>query len=137
MAGAEVGDDVFGDDPTVNALQEYVADLFGMEAALFVPSGTMGNEVAIAAQTRPCDEIIADRESHVYLYEGGGPAMLSGCSMKLLSGKWGMCSAEDVRSAIRPDDCHAPRTLVEQLCHPFVLFERRFVRAFSLIQSCQ
>ena len=110
MASAEVGDDVFGDDPTVNALQEYVADLFGMEAALFVPSGTMGNEVAIAAHTRPGDEIIADRESHIYLYEGGGPAMLSGCSMKLLSGKWGMFSATDVRSAIRPDDCHAPRT---------------------------
>jgi threonine aldolase len=110
MAEAEVGDDVFGDDPTVNALQEYVADLLGMEAALFVPSGTMGNEVAIAAQTRPGDEIIADRESHVYLYEGGGPAMLSGCSMKLLSGRWGMFTAGDVRSAIRPDDCHAPRT---------------------------
>ncbi len=110
MASAEVGDDVFGDDPTVNALQEHVADLFGMEAALFVASGTMGNEVAIAAQTRPGDEIIADRESHIYLYEGGGPAMLSGCSMKLLAGKWGMFCAQDVRAAIRPEDCHNPCT---------------------------
>ena len=74
MAEAPVGDDVFGDDPTVNLLQEKVADLLGKEAALYVASGTMANEVAIRALTQPGDEIIAHRDSHIYHYEGGGPA---------------------------------------------------------------
>ena len=83
MAQAEVGDDVFGDDPTINLLQETVAALLGKEAALYVPSGTMANETAIWALTRPGDEIIAHEHSHVYLYEGAGPAVVSGCSFNL------------------------------------------------------
>ena len=109
MAEAEVGDDVFGDDPTVNRLQERVADLLGKEAALFVPSGTMANEVAIRALTEPGQEIIAHCDSLIYLYEGGGPAALSGCSLRLLEGERGLIAADAVRAAIRnPEDPHAP-----------------------------
>jgi threonine aldolase len=110
MAEAEVGDDVFGDDPTVNRLQEMVADLLGHEAALFVASGTMGNEVAIRALTEPGDEIILERGSHVYLYEGGAPAVLSGCSFHLLDGARGLFDAAAVHAAVRADDAHMPRS---------------------------
>jgi threonine aldolase len=110
MAEAEVGDDVFGDDPTVNRLQEKVAALLGKEAALFVASGTMGNEVAIRALTSPGDEIITNRYSHIYLYEGGAPAALSGCSFQLLEGARGLFDAEAVRAGVREDDSHMPRT---------------------------
>jgi len=110
MAEAEVGDDVFGDDPTVNRLQERVASLLGKEAALYVPSGTMANEVAIRALTEPGDEIIAHRDSHIYLYEGGGPAALSGCSLHLLEGKRGLFDAASVQAALRGDDAHLPRS---------------------------
>ena len=110
MAEAEVGDDVFGDDPTVHRLQENVASLLGKEAALFVPSGTMGNEVAIRALTEPGDEILLHRDSHVYLYEGGGPAALSGCSFHLLDGVRGLFDAGAVRRGIRADDAHHPRS---------------------------
>ena len=110
MAEAEVGDDVFGDDPTVNRLQERVASLLGKETALYVPSGTMGNEVAIRALTEPGDEIIVHRHSHVYLYEGGAPAMLSGCSFHLLEGARGLFDAADVHAAVREDDSHMPRS---------------------------
>lgn len=110
MAEAEVGDDVFGDDPTVNRLQETVAHLLGMETALYVPSGTMANEIAIAALTQPGDEIIAHADSHIYHYEAGAPAALSGCSLRLLSGKLGQFRAEDVRAAVRSPDSHYPRT---------------------------
>jgi threonine aldolase len=110
MARAQVGDDVFGDDPTVNRLQDQVAELLGKPAALFVPSGTMANQIAIRVQTRPGDEIIVHRLSHVYQYEGGAPALLSGCSFALLEGARGMFSADDVCSAVRPDDPHFPRT---------------------------
>ena len=108
MAEAEVGDDVFGDDPTINLLQEKVAELLGKEAALYVPSGTMANEAAIRAQTRPGEEIIAHFDSHVYHYEGGSAAVVSGCSMYLLHGDRGLFTADDVRAAIRPDDVHFP-----------------------------
>jgi threonine aldolase len=110
MARAEVGDDVFGDDPTINALQERVAALFGKEAALFVPSGTMANQVCIRAHTEPGQEIISHRLSHVYLYEGGAPAALAGCSFALLDGERGLFSGADVRGAVRAEDPHFPRS---------------------------
>ena len=109
MAEAEVGDDVLGDDPTVIRLQERVASLLGKEAALYLPSGTMANQTAIRAQTQPGDEIIAHAESHIYHYEGGAPAALSGCSMCLLSGDRGLFDAQAVRGAIKPADSHFPR----------------------------
>lgn len=84
IAEADVGDDVFGDDPTVNRLQERVAELMGKEAAIFVPSGRMANQVSIRAHTEPGDEIIAHHLSHAYFYEGGAPAAISGCSMRFV-----------------------------------------------------
>ena len=110
MAKAQVGDDVFGDDPTVNALQDRVADIFNKQAALFVPSGTMANQISIRAHTQPGDEIICHRNSHVYIYEAGAPAAISGCSMALLDGERGIFNAEDVCQARRADDQHFPRS---------------------------
>ena len=104
MARAEVGDDVNGDDPTVIRLQEEVAGLLGMEAGLFVPSGTMSNGVAIRTHTQPGDEIIAEEHSHLYVYEGGGYAALSGCSIALVPGKYGLVNPEDVRKRIRKSE---------------------------------
>jgi len=109
MFAAEVGDDVFGDDPTVNALEEKAAALFGMEAALFCTSGTLTNQLAIRVHTRPGSEVICDKLSHIYLYEGGGIALNSFSSVKLLDGDKGRISADQVRDAINnPDDVHAP-----------------------------
>ena len=102
MATAPVGDDVFGDDPSVNALQERAAELLGKEAALFVPSGTMANQVAIRAHTEPGDEIIVEACSHIVLYEGGGFAALSGVSARCVEAKNGLMHAEQVRAAVRP-----------------------------------
>jgi threonine aldolase len=110
MASAEVGDDVFGDDPTVNRLQETVAQLLGKERALFVASGTMGNAVAVRSLTEPGQEILMHRDSHVYLYEGGGYAAISGCSVRLLDGERGIIDAAAVGAAIRPADDHHPRS---------------------------
>lgn len=110
MAEAEVGDDVHGDDPTVNRLQEMTADLLGKEAALFVPSGTMANQTAIRALTRPGDEIIAHVDSHIYHYESAAPAALAGCTMNFLHGERGQFTADDVAAAIRPGDSHYPRS---------------------------
>jgi len=110
MAEAEVGDDVFGDDPTVNRLQERVAQLLGKEAALYVPSGSMANQTAIRSQTQPGDEIIAHADSHIYHYEAGAPAGLSGCSMRLLAGPRGTFDAAAVRGAMRPTDSHFPQS---------------------------
>ncbi len=110
MAEAEVGDDVFGDDPTVNRLQEKVAELLGKEAAIYVPSGSMANQTAIRSQTQPGDEIIAHADSHIYHYEGGAPAALSGCSLRLLGGERGQFNAAAVRAAIRPKDSHFPQS---------------------------
>ena len=89
MAEAEVGDDVFGDDPTVRRLEEETARILGKEAALFVPSGTMSNEVAIAAHTERGDEVICEATAHIFLYEGGGPALLSGVQLYPLPGDRG------------------------------------------------
>lgn len=110
MAEAPVGDDVFGDDPTVNALQERVAALFGHEAALFVPSGTMGNQVCIAAHTKPGDEILFEAGAHIFHYEVGAPAVLSGVLTHPIVGRSGVITAEDVKTRIRPIDVHCPRT---------------------------
>jgi len=104
MARAEVGDDVNGDDPTVIRLQEEVAGLLGMEAGLFVPSGTMSNAVAVRTHTQPGDEIIAEEHSHLYVYEGGGYAALSGCSIALVPGKYGLVNPEDVSKRIRKSE---------------------------------
>ncbi len=108
MFRAKVGDDVFGEDPTINLLQEKIAKLFGMEAGLFCPSGTMCNQIAIRVHTQPQDQIICDRRSHVYLYEGGGIAYNSMASVKTLDGDRGRISADQVRSSINPDDIHLP-----------------------------
>ena len=110
MADAEVGDDVFGDDPTVNRLQEEVARTLGKETAIFMPSGSMANQTAIRAQTQPGDEIIAHAESHIYHYEAGAPAGLSGCSLRLLAGPRGQHDAAAVRVAVRPTDSHFPQS---------------------------
>ncbi len=108
MAEAQAGDDVFGEDSAVNALQAYAADLFGMEAALFFPSGTMANQCAIRVHTRPGDEVICDSGAHVHYYEGGGMASNSGVSVHLIPGDRGVFSAEDVAERIRPDNVHFP-----------------------------
>lgn len=104
MQTAKVGDDVLGDDPTVIALQNHLAAMLGKEAALFVPSGTMSNAVAIRAHTNPGDEIITESTSHIYIYEGGGYAALSGCSVALVPGELGIMEPADVATAIRKSD---------------------------------
>jgi threonine aldolase len=103
MMRAEVGDDVFGQDPSINVLQNYMAELFGMEAALFCPSGTMSNQLAIKCHTQPMDELICDINSHVYQYENGGYAFHSGLSLILLQGDNGKVTASQIESVIRPD----------------------------------
>lgn len=102
MMAAEVGDDVFGQDPTVNALQEKVATMFGKEAALLCPSGTMTNQIAIKVHTRPLDELICDHWSHVYQYETGGYAFNSGVAVNLITGTNGKITAEQIEQAIKP-----------------------------------
>ena len=102
MLQAEVGDDVFQDDPTVNTLQEKAAEMFGKEAALFCPSGTMTNQIAIKVHTQPLDEVICDRYSHVYQYETAGYAFHSGVAMNLLQGQHGKITAAQVEAAIKP-----------------------------------
>lgn len=110
MAEAKVGDSQRGEDPTVNRLQEELADLLGKDAALFVPSATMANQIAFKVHTRPGDEIMMDRRSHPIHYEGGAPAFLSGVMIYPLDGDRGAFTEEDVLAAIRPDDPHAPRS---------------------------
>ncbi len=111
MFSAEVGDDVYKQDPTVNALQENVAGIFGMEDALFFPSGTMANQTAIKLLTQPGDQLIADKYAHVFNYEGGGVAFNSGVSCQLLDGNRGMITATQVVEAINPPEFyHSPLT---------------------------
>ncbi len=109
IAQAPVGDDVLGDDPTVNALEAYVAQLLGKEAAVYMPSGTMTNQVALRSHTQPGDEVLLEAEAHIYYYEGGGPAALSGVSCKLLPGEGGVFTAQAVAKSLRPHDPHFPR----------------------------
>jgi threonine aldolase len=108
MMSAEVGDDVFEGDPTVNALEEKLANMLGMEGGLFCPSGTMTNQIAIRVHTQPQDDVICDQYSHIYLYEGGGIMANSGASVSLLVGDRGRINAEQIEAAIKPDDVHAP-----------------------------
>jgi threonine aldolase len=108
MQAAPVGDDVFGEDPSINALEAKTAGLFGMEAGLFCPSGTMTNQLAIKTHTQAGDEVICEELSHIYQYEGGGIASNSGASVKLLRGNRGRITAEQVLAAIHPDDVHKP-----------------------------
>jgi threonine aldolase len=110
MISAPVGDDVFGDDPTVNKLEKLGADLFGMEAGLFCSSGTQTNQIAIKVWTQPGNEVICHEESHIYRYEGGGIAYNSGSSVRLLRGNDGRISASDLANNINPDDQHYPPT---------------------------
>lgn len=110
MFNAKVGDDVFGEDEAVNTLQHMAANMFGFEAALFCPSGTMTNQLAIKLHTQPGDEVICDRLSHVYNYEGGGIAFHSGASVRLLQGKHGIFTPQDVLNNINKNDPHFPRT---------------------------
>jgi threonine aldolase len=106
MFEAKTGDDVFGEDPTVNELEARTATLFGMEAGLFCPSGTMTNQISIKVHSQPGDEVICDELSHVYQYEGGGIAFNAGCSVRLLHGDRGRITARQVQEAINPDDVH-------------------------------
>jgi len=110
MMKAKVGDDVFGEDPSINELENMAAEMFGMEAAIFCPSGTMTNQIAIKCHTQPGDEVICDESSHVYQYEGGGIAFNSGASVKLLNGNMGRITAEQVLVAIQPNDAHRAHT---------------------------
>jgi threonine aldolase len=115
MFRAPVGDDVFGEDPSINELEALAAEMFGMEAALFCPSGTMSNQIGIKCHTQPGDEVICDFSSHVYQYEGGGIAFNAGASVKLLSGDRGRITADQVREGINGDDVHKARTSLVSL----------------------
>lgn len=111
MMNAPVGDDVFAEDPTVNALEEYAAKLFNMEAALYCSSGTQTNQIAIKAHTQPGDEVICSKEAHIYRYEGGGIAYNSGCSVRLMEGNRGMINLNFIKENINnPLDVHLPLT---------------------------
>lgn len=108
MFDSELGDDVFGEDPSINSLEEYIRNLFGMDWAIFVPSGTMSNQIAIKLHTQPGDDIICDYFSHIYQYEGGGIGLNSGCSVSLIHSESGQFSAQDVEKHIHPQDVHKP-----------------------------
>ncbi|MFQ5498744.1 MAG: low-specificity L-threonine aldolase [Candidatus Zixiibacteriota bacterium] len=110
MMAAEVGDDVFGDDPTVRELQSYVANLFGREAALYLPSGTMANQICLKVHSLPGWELLCDRECHVVNYEVAGPVVHAGLLVNLLSTERGMITADMVRDNIRPKNVHCPLT---------------------------
>ena len=111
MVNAEVGDDVFKEDPTVNELEDKIAKMFGMDSALFFPSGTMTNQTAIKLHTNPGDQLICDKYAHVYNYEGGGVSFNSGVSCKLIDGNRGMFNNEQLIKAINPPDFyHSPKT---------------------------
>jgi len=112
MFSAPLGDDVFGDDPTVNKLQAETAKLLGKQAGLFVPSGTMGNQIALKTLTQPGDEVILDYESHIFRYEVAGAAVMSGLQFHTIKGPGGIMTAEQIGEAIRPEDIHQPQTRV-------------------------
>jgi threonine aldolase len=110
MMAAELGDDVFSEDPTVNLLQERVADLLGKEAALFVPSGTMSNQICVKAHTQPGDELLCDAGCHIYNYEAGGPAVLSAVMCRTIEGDYGILDVSQLDGKIRADNDHLVRT---------------------------
>ena len=115
MDQAEVGDDVYGEDPTVNALQARLASVLGKEAALFTPTGTMANQVAVGVHTSPGDEVLCDQTAHVFVWEGGGLARLWGVTARPLPGEHGLISAAQLSGKIRPDDGHYSRTRLVSL----------------------
>jgi threonine aldolase len=110
MAEAEVGDDVYGDDPTVQALEARTAELLGKEAAVYVPSGTMANQIAVGVHAQPGDELLCASTAHVYVWEAGGIARNSGVTARTFEGETGLLSLDDLKDAIRPDDVHYART---------------------------
>jgi threonine aldolase len=110
MYNAETGDDVFGEDPSVNRLEAMMADFFGKAAALYCPSGTMSNQVGIKVHTLPGDEVICSQLAHVYIYEGGGIAFNAGAQVRPIIGERGMITAAEVAAVINPDDVHKART---------------------------
>lgn len=110
MANAEVGDDVFGEDPSVNELQDYVADLFGKEAALFVSSGVMGNQLALKALTNPGDEVIVESQSHIFYYETAAPSVISRVQLRPIDSDNGMPSYEKIKKSIRSSEYYFPKT---------------------------
>ncbi|MEJ7625855.1 MAG: GntG family PLP-dependent aldolase [Ferruginibacter sp.] len=110
MMNAHTGDDVFGEDPTVNLLESMLCGIFGMEAAVFCPSGTMTNQIAIKCHTQPGEEVICDASNHIYIYEGGGIAFNSGCQVKAIKGERGKITAGQVKESINPDDIHRSKT---------------------------
>jgi threonine aldolase len=110
MMTAPVGDDVFGEDISINNLESKAAALFGMEAAVFCPSGTMTNQIAIKCHTQPGDEVICDYDAHIYQYEGGGIAFNAGASVRLINGDRGRITAAQVEAHINPDDVHRANT---------------------------
>src|SRR5262245_22050487 len=112
MAAAEVGDDVFDEDPTIHRLQDRVAELLGMESALFVPTGTMANQICVRANTQPGDELLCDTTAHVYVWEAGAPAALSGVTTRTVDGQYGIVDVEQLRGLIRPDSEHYVRTRI-------------------------
>ncbi|HEY4874585.1 MAG TPA: GntG family PLP-dependent aldolase [Puia sp.] len=107
---AEVGDDVFEEDPSINKLEKMASELFGMEAALYCVSGTMSNQIAIKCHTQPGDEVICEVQAHVYIYEGGGIAFNSGSQARTLVGNYGRLTATQIAAAVNPDDVHKART---------------------------
>lgn len=115
MMEAKVGDDVFDEDPSIQSLQNISAELFGKEAALFCVSGTMCNQIAIKIQTQPMEEIICDKTSHIYYYEGAGPAFHSGVSLRLVDGDRGRISADQVKENINANNVHLPKTSLVSL----------------------
>jgi threonine aldolase len=130
MSRAAVGDDVFGEDPTVNELEARTAALFGLEAGLFVPSGTMANQIAVRVHCRPQDEILLESTSHVCLWEAGGPAALSGVTCRTLDGKFGLLDVADFDGKIRPADIHA-------VCTRLVCLENTHNRGGGTIYSLE
>ena len=110
MLEARVGDDVFGEDPTVHRLEEYVADLLGKQAALYAPSGTMTNQIGVQVNTNRGEEVLLHEGSHIFVYEAGAPAMLSSVQLRTLTGENGVLSPETVSAAVRPEDVHFPRS---------------------------
>src|SRR5271154_5854732 len=110
MFSAKVGDDVFGEDESINELEEKAAGIFGMEAGIFCPSGTMTNQIGIKCFTQPLDELITDQTAHVYRYEGGGIAFNSSVSTRLLNGPLGILSAEMIEPEINAENVHYPHT---------------------------
>jgi threonine aldolase len=116
MMSAKTGDDVYKEDPTVNALEARIADMFGMDTALFFPTGTMANQTALKLHTNPGDQVICDSNAHIYHYEGGGASFNSGISCKLLQGQGGTFTADQVVEAINPPDFyHSPLTALVEI----------------------